>query len=108
MMYNNFFRINMPYGIKGNNKDGWHAFNREYQPLGETIYSKNESKAKYRDLDYKFIGKLNELGCLVLPEGENTTIFFYSEGTIPESFKPTLKKWVNYFEVIRLVAKLKD
>lgn len=33
-MLNNFFRINMPYGITRNEKGEWSAFNREYMPLG--------------------------------------------------------------------------
>lgn len=33
-MINDFFRINLPYGIKKNENNEWTAFNREYLPLG--------------------------------------------------------------------------
>lgn len=33
-MLNDFFRINLPYGIAQNNKGEWMAFNREYRPIG--------------------------------------------------------------------------
>ena len=29
-----FFRVNLPYGLKKNSKKEWIAFNREYMPLG--------------------------------------------------------------------------
>lgn len=34
MALSNFFRINLPYGIKKNANNEWMAFNREYMPLG--------------------------------------------------------------------------
>ena len=35
MALSNFFKINLPYGIKRNENGQWTAFNREYKPLGE-------------------------------------------------------------------------
>jgi hypothetical protein len=32
MALSDFFRINMPYGLKRNPSDEWFAFNREYMP----------------------------------------------------------------------------
>lgn len=34
MPLSDFFRINLPYGIKRNSKNEWFAFNREYVPIG--------------------------------------------------------------------------
>lgn len=33
-MLADFFRINMPYGMKQNKEGKWIIFNREYMPLG--------------------------------------------------------------------------
>lgn len=33
-MLENFFRINLPYGMIRNDKNEWMCFNREYMPLG--------------------------------------------------------------------------
>lgn len=71
MALNNFFHINMPYGMWKNEKGEWFCFNREYAPLG---FTKNElgsrywddrkkdfntpSHTKYRDLSDKVIKKI--------------------------------------------------
>jgi len=34
MALGDFFRINMPYGMRRNDKGEWFVFNREYKPLG--------------------------------------------------------------------------
>jgi hypothetical protein len=34
MPLTDFFRINLPYGLKRNDNDEWFCFNREYVPLG--------------------------------------------------------------------------
>ena len=44
MATNNFFEINMPYGIEKNNKGEWFAFNRLYSPIG---WNKSNNREHY-------------------------------------------------------------
>jgi hypothetical protein len=50
-MLNNFFRINLPYGIKRGPHNSWAAFNREYMPLGwnDTVHQKAKFEYPYQD-----------------------------------------------------------
>ena len=41
MALNNFFKINLPYGIKRNGNGHWAALNREYRPLGGNNFIKH-------------------------------------------------------------------
>lgn len=44
-MLDNFFRINLPHGLKRQDRNKWIVFNREYAPLGWN--SKANSKSIY-------------------------------------------------------------
>ncbi len=51
MPLNNFFRINLPYGLLKDNQDNWSCFNRKSQPLScnsvPSEFSTDEAE-KYR------------------------------------------------------------
>lgn len=51
MALSNFFRINLPYGIKKNSNDELMAFNREYMTVGwnSVEYKKNINNDDYSD-----------------------------------------------------------
>ena len=117
-MLNNFFRINMPYGIIRNEKGEWTAFNREYLPLGfnDTKYKDRLPKAlegypiwtKYKALHEKTLLSLSYPSSKVSrdKEGKIMQVWFYDDGSNPSA---TDKKehWDLYFEKIKLLSKFK-
>jgi hypothetical protein len=111
MALKDFFRINLPYGLKRNDKDEWFAFNREYKPLGwNTTDFINEFEypvyTLYKGLTDKLIIKMfpdshyhrNDNGII-------DRIFFYDDSTNPQS---NPKYWKDYFEIIKELSKLKS
>lgn len=48
MALTDFFRINLPYGIKCNDKNEWATFNREYMPLGSNNKSIDDVEYLYQ------------------------------------------------------------
>lgn len=96
MSLSNFFKINLPYGIKRNPNDEWFAFNREYAPIGwntltdesifkDDVFSENPIYTKYQGLteaklldivgDEKFIRRD--------ANGKIELIYFYDDYTVP-------------------------
>lgn len=61
-MLDNFFRINMPFGIARNENHEWMAFNREYMPLGYNDESlKGDPGQSFLDLSiYTKFNRLTE------------------------------------------------
>lgn len=120
-MLNNFFRINLPYGIACNNNDEWMAFNREYLPLGYNdeafcgdpgqTFSELPIYTKYEKLSLKFLMELAESEDRIGRDesGKIVKVFLYNDGTNPtNSYNDnTSKLWDRYFEKLRLLAKLK-
>ena len=113
MALSNFFRINLPYGIRGNNTKGWFAFNREYKPIGFNNYDHVEFDAypiytKYQRLTKKKMIELNdndEGSDHIIKVGENEfLIFLYNDATIPCVNKTC---WDRYFKKIRTLSMLK-
>lgn len=113
MALGDFFRINMPYGMKRNDKNEWFVFNREYKPLGWNTYQHiNQEEypvfTKYKGLTE---AKLLKLACPkedTVRRDENGkihTIWFYSDGTNP---KDNPIYWNDYFEKIKILSKLKS
>ncbi|HLW41248.1 MAG TPA: hypothetical protein VKY82_02635 [Flavobacterium sp.] len=115
-MLNNFFRINLPYGIAKSQDDKWMAFNREYMPLGfndvnykeHPGYSYKEMPiyTKYKRLTENFLTELagNEKFITRNSEGEITKIFFYDDTTNPVNGSKS-ELWENYFSKIQKLAK---
>lgn len=119
-MLNDFFRINMPYGVAKNENNEWVAFNREYLPLGfnDTNLKKRPGEdyqgypiyTKYKGLTEKLLIKLawGEKGIIRNEKGEIKTIFFYNDGTNPQNqSKDKVYLWEAYFEKIKTISKLK-
>lgn len=117
MPLTDFFRINMPYGLKRNSSNEWFVFNREYLPLGWNKTDKQQSIKSgeaYSDLPvytkYKNVTESLLLNVAWGNEGvqrnelgEIDTVFLYNDSTNPQS-KP--KFWTDYFNKIKLLSKL--
>ncbi len=119
-MLNNFFRINLPYGIARNAKGEWMAFNREYRPIGFNDSSeKGNPGSSYLKLNvYSNYGVISEQILLDLAEiesaiqrndtGEIIKVFFYDDGTNPvNQSNDTLKLWEAYFSKLKRLSKIK-
>lgn len=111
MALGDFFRINMPYGMKKNDKNEWFVFNREYKPLGWN------TREHIREEDYPVFNQyetLTEAKILKLAwsdtegvkrndEGEICMFWLYNDATNPKD-KP--KYWNDYFEKIKILSQL--
>ncbi len=113
MALGDFFRINMPYGMKKNDKNEWFVFNREYKPLGwNTVEHVPEENypvfTKYKALTEDKILKLSwsDTDGVLRNEKEEIYMFWlYNDATNP---KDNPKLWNDYFEKIKILAQLKD
>lgn len=126
-MLENFFRINLPYGMIRNDKNEWMCFNREYMPLGyvDTDFKKSMSGMypNYTDLPiYAAYMGLTEFILIRLADrspdsirrdldGKICQVFFYDDGTNPTNAKD--KKHSNflyetYFEKLKVLSELKS
>jgi hypothetical protein len=111
MALTDFFRINLPYGIRKSDKGEWVAFNREYQQLGtpttevsghqlpEKLYVKysgiSEKKLLQLAGDEKFVNRGDD--------GKITIIWLYDDASNPQSNKGF---WDIYFEKIKILSGL--
>jgi hypothetical protein len=116
MALTDFFRINLPYGLKKNSTGEWFVFNREYVPLGwnstdghESIYDdKSFSKfpvyTKYKGLTETAILKVIKDPDRIQRNdaGEIVRIFFYYDKTNPQS---SPEYWNDYFNIIKAFSK---
>lgn len=113
MALGDFFRINMPYGMKKNDQNEWFAFNREYKPIGfntnEYIYEeKYPVYTKYKGLTEAKILQLSwskKEGITRDENGEIYMFWLYSDQTNP---KDDPKYWDEYFNKIKILSKLKS
>lgn len=113
-MLNNFFKINLPYGIEKNHKDEWIAFNREYKPIGwnnlnskPLEYEKLPFYTSYLKLDEKLLLKVagNESAIRRDEHGKIYKVFFYHDGTNPVSNNKA-ENWDLYFKKIMLLSTI--
>lgn len=117
-MLNNFFRINLPYGIAKNDNGEWMAFNREYMPLGFNdtsfkehpgySYSNIPIYTKYKRLTETFLIDIahgGEKGLSRNEAGEILKVFFYDDATNPVSNTKDLL-WDNYFKKLQKLSKM--
>lgn len=116
MALTDFFRINLPYGIKKNSNEEWFVFNREYVPLGwnskhgdknifdDMTFSKYPVYTKYKGLTENAILKIIKDPDRIQrnDEGEIVSVFFYYDKTNPQS---SPKYWNDYFEIIKAFSK---
>lgn len=116
-MLNNFFTINLPYGLTKGENDTWIPFNREYMPLGyNNTVKPNIYSDTYRDIPYntRYSG-LTDIILLDLAEdferdesNQITKIYFYSDNTNPTAQNyESDAVWNKYFNKIRTLSKLK-
>ncbi|MDD4761387.1 MAG: hypothetical protein PHU66_11345 [Bacteroidaceae bacterium] len=117
MSLTNFFKVNLPYGLKKNSNNEWMAFNREYVPIGWSKETPKESlmdkdayntypiHATYKGLtDNKIEKIIKEENCIERNEkNEIVTIYFYSDKTNPQSSN---HYWNDYFAIIKELSKL--
>jgi hypothetical protein len=112
----NFFRINMPYGIKKNNDETWFAFNREYVPIGWNSKENAESIAtnskpyeslpihtKYKGLTDEALLKIIKNKELINfnESGQITSVHFYNDRSNPSNKEGD---WASYFDIIKAIA----
>jgi hypothetical protein len=115
-MLSDFFRINLPYGLKRNSNNEWFAFNREYVPLGwnstdghesihdDKAFSKFQVYTKYKGLTENAILKIikNPDAIQKDKEGKIAFVFFYNDKTNPQS---SPQYWNEYFDIIKAFSK---
>jgi len=117
MSLTDFFRVNLPYGMKKTATDEWFVFNREYVPIGwnqndrlSIIHNHNNYndipvKTKYKAFTDKKIEKIikDEKFIHRNEKNEITEIFFYNDKTNPQSSN---QYWEDYFAIIKELSKL--
>jgi hypothetical protein len=112
-MLDTFFKINLPYGIKRNDKDEWMAFNREYLPIGfnsgkESDNDKYNIHTCYRGLTEKLLVELADGEHRISrdPSGKIYMVFFY--GTEMFTNRKALKNELfdQYFNKLKKLAAL--
>ncbi len=118
MALTDFFRINLPYGLKKNDNNEWFCFNREYVPLGwnskeeqKNIHSANPYSSmpvytKYKGLTENRILNIIKESSAIQRGQDNTInrIFFYNDSTNPTN---SPQYWNDYFEKIKQFSKFK-
>ncbi|AQX90691.1 hypothetical protein [Elizabethkingia anophelis] len=117
-MLNNFFHINLPYGIARNTNGEWIAFNREYMPLGfndynfkgevEEDYSDKPIYTKYKGITEKFLNEIafdQERGIIRDDQNSIKRVFLY-DGSVNPSLTKSEIHWDSYFEKIKKLSKL--
>lgn len=116
MSLDNFFKINLPYVIKGNNIIGWIALNREYKPLGFVIeervdYCKYPIRIMFRisEKTIKKICSYYEHNGEIFKEDNQISIYLYDDGSIPTGgYRNQKNAFKNYFQKLEILSKLKD
>lgn len=120
-MLNNFFRINLPYGIAKNDNGEWMAFNREYMPLGFNDYNFKEHPGfsygdkpiytKYQRLTEKLLLEVAHhptKGISRNEAGEIVKVFFYDDRSNPVNQKTdSAAIWNEYFAKLKRLSKVK-
>lgn len=113
MPLDNFFRINLPYGLQKDNEDRWTVFNREYLPLSNidvhTEFVEDETEkyvfTKYSGMTENFLlkiaARLNRDS-----SGNLDKIWLYSDADDPLQHN-TKENWNKYFEKLKAISVLK-
>lgn len=118
MALNDFFRINMPYGIVKNSKGEWTAFNREYAPIGwnekytgqsidiDDSYSDIPIRTKYKNATETILKQLidNESAEEYDSNGDLRKIYLYGDGTNPLN---NAEHWNTYLDKIKILSQLR-
>ncbi len=121
MALNDFFRINLPYGIEKNDKGEWLAFNREFVPIGwnekhtgqsisaEDSYAELPIRTKYKNATEKILKQLiDETSAEEYDaQGNIKRIFLYEDGTNPVNYN-TKENWDTYLKKIKILSQLNN
>jgi hypothetical protein len=119
-MINNFFRLNMPYGIARNENGEWIAFNREYNPLGVSVDT-SIAESQNQGLWHKYKRTLSRQTLLSLAwhpvhgvrydkDDNICQVWFYNDKTNPVNHpgaRPHAKYWEAYMQKLYILAKWK-
>lgn len=114
MSYHNFFKINMPYGIKRKSGDSWMIFNQLGMPLGWEDRSRLKKAVEqqeipvYQNFENLSTSKLKEIaygaeGITCDDKGKIIQILFYKE---PFDLRSNAPGWAEYIKRLKLLAKL--
>ncbi len=115
MALSNFFKINLPCGIKRNDSGHWVAFNREYKPLGQKNSFKHIPGA---DFSYTNYGRRSDRLLMELADGKTsvdmdennviTKVFFYDDATNPSNHvEYEARLWDKCFEMLSILSNQK-
>ncbi|MEJ7644754.1 MAG: hypothetical protein WKF87_09165 [Chryseolinea sp.] len=122
MMLDNFFRINLPYGLEKIEENRWIVFNRNYAPIGwnsdrtaDSIYSSKYQqelpiRTEYAGLDEELLLKIAHHpnnGIKRNDQGQIFMVFMYNDSGNAVSDCYNDKKLSDYFEKIKLLGSLK-
>lgn len=118
-MLNDFFRINLPYGIAKDKEGNWMAFNREYLPIGfnnedyklhpGSSYKEFPVYTKYKGVTESLLKRVahSEDGIRRNLEGKIITVFLYNDGSNPMNRNDEKDYYFEmYFKRIKLLSKL--
>ncbi|PKK35288.1 hypothetical protein BWI96_17275 [Siphonobacter sp. SORGH_AS_0500] len=111
-MLGDFFRINLPYGIKRTESSEWYAFNREYMPLAfndesyKGTFQKMELPiyTKYKGITERKLKALaweDPAGIHRNDKGDIIQVWFYNDGLNPSN---DLKYWNDYILKLKILA----
>ena len=117
MSLTDFFRVNLPYGMKKTATDEWIVFNREFIPIGwnkddrfsvlhdHNNYNDIPIKTKYKSLTDERIEEIikDKKAIRRNEKNEIIQISFYSDKTNPQSSNQYLD---DYFAIIKELSKL--
>lgn len=116
MALTDFFRVNLPYGLKKNEAGEWFVFNREYLPLGWNNEQRKSEfvgdghfpglpvQTKYKGLTDNAIRKIITDPARIQhdEEGKIKSFWLYNDGTNP-MIDP--KCWSAYLDKIKALSK---
>ena len=105
-MLNNFFKINLPYGMIKNENGEWACFNREYVKLGtkssqSDLEDKNLVFTKYKGITSALLMSFanNDEDAVQKKEGEIFRVFFYNDFTNPCNGNHSKKEQKLFFDM---------
>lgn len=110
----NFFRINMPYGMRQLAAGKWHCFNREYAPIGwndntrdsdlKELISSLPIETAYKGLTEDHILQIVKDAKAIHKdsEGNITEVFFYDDSINPQVNQ---ENWDRYTKILSELTK---